>query len=103
MAKKAVSVTLDESNLVWLKGLTERSGARSLSETIDRLIATARESGNAAAKATRSVVGTIDIAAADPNLDHADLVLGQLFAKSLSRPMLVRETRSSYGGRRRRG
>lgn len=103
MAKKAVSVTLDESNLVWLKGLTERSGVRSLSETIDRLISAARERGDTPATATRSVVGTIDIAAADPNLDHADLALGQLFAKSLSRPLLVREPRSSYGGRRRRG
>ena len=103
MSKKAVSVTLDESNLLWLKGLTERSGARSLSDTIDRLIATARESGDAAANAARSVMGTIDIAAFDPELHHADLALDQLFAKSLSRPMLAKETRSPDGGRRRRG
>jgi hypothetical protein len=94
MPKRALSVTLDESNLVWLKGLTQRSGARSLSETLDRLVTAAREDGAAARGAAQSVVGTIDISAADPSLDEADDALRDLFARSLARPMLAKEPRA---------
>jgi hypothetical protein len=102
MSKKAVSVTLDESNLVWLRGLTARSGARSLSETLDQLVTSAREGGAPAAKVARSVVGTIDVPAADAALDHADDAVRDLFARSLSRPLLVREARTSYSPTHRR-
>jgi hypothetical protein len=100
MAKKPVSLTLDESNLVWLRGLTARSAARSLSETVDRLVTSARERG-VAAKAARSVVGTIGIPAADPALDHADAALRDLFARSLMRPMLAQDARTPSASRRR--
>jgi hypothetical protein len=103
MAKKPVSLTLDESNLVWLRGLTARSAARSLSETVDRLITSARARG-VAAKATQSVVGTIGIPAADPALDHADATLRDLCARSLIRTMLAQDPRTPIAsGRRRRG
>jgi len=101
MPKRAVSLTLDEGNLLWLKGLTERSGARSVSETVDRLIASAREGGVASTAAAQSVVGTIDIAAADPNLEQADAAMQELFARSLSRPFLVKEERASSRSSRR--
>lgn len=101
MSKKAVSLTLDEANLLWLKGLTERSGARSVSETVDRLITSARESGVAATASARSVVATIDIADTDPGLEQADAATRELFARSLSRPFLVKEERTSYRPSRR--
>lgn len=100
--KKPVSVTLDEANLVWLRGVTQRTGARSLSETLDRLITSAREGHVPGAHAARSVVGTIDIAAADPALQQADDEVRDLFARSLARPFLVKETRSTYRVKRSR-
>jgi hypothetical protein len=103
MPKKPVSITLDEDNLVWLNGVTERSGARSLSETIDRLITTARQSGASAGR-PRSVVGTLDIAAIDPQLEGADEALRSVFAESMTRPFLVKEERvRDRSARRRRG
>src|SRR5262245_22709797 len=103
MARKPISITLDESNLVWLKGLTERSGARSISETLNRLVTSARESPSAA-KAARSVAGTIDISPGDPQLADADDAVRDLFARSLARPFLVKEERSSLApSRKRRG
>jgi len=104
MAKRPVSLTIDESNLVWVRGVAERSGARSLSEAVDRLITAARESGGVAAADARSVVGTIDISATDAALDGADQAMRDLFAQSMSRPMLARDARvSSTPKRRRRG
>ena len=102
MAKRPVSVTLEESNLVWLKGLTERSGARSLSETLDRLVTRTREGGTAGARGARSIVGTIDIPPGDAALTEADDEVRELFARSLSRPIVARETRASRSTRRRR-
>jgi len=101
MPRKAVSLTIEESNLVWLRGVTARSGVRSLSETVDRLITAARERGGAAA-AARSVVGTIDIAATDPALDEADDALRTLFARSLARSAAGGTAPGRTAGRRRR-
>lgn len=101
MPKRPVSLTIEESNLVWLRGVTERSGARSLSETVDRLITSARETGGVAAAAARSVVGTIDISATDAALDEADLAIRDLFARSLSRPMFARDARGALTSKRR--
>jgi hypothetical protein len=104
MPKRPVSLTLEDSNLVWLRGVTARSGGRSLSETVDRLITSAREAGGAAAAASRSVAGTIDISASDAALDGADVAITALFAQSLSRPMLVADARASFTRKRpRRG
>ena len=104
MPKKPVSVTLDEANLVWLRGLTERTGARSLSATLDHLLTSARQSGAPGAHASRSVVGTIDIAAADPALEQADEAVRDLFARSLARPFVAKETRAVHRLKRpRRG
>ena len=103
MPKKAVSLTLDESNLVWLRGVSARSGARSLSETVDHIVSAARESGDAHPQSIRSVVGTIDINEGDPLLEVADAVVGGLFERSLARPFPVKERKAAYGAKRRSG
>jgi hypothetical protein len=89
MPKRSVSVTLDEGNLLWLRG--RGYGRGNLSAALDGLIAAARASGVGAPAASRTVVGTIDLAADDPGLEKADATVRDLFARSLSRPMVVRE------------
>ena len=70
MSKKAVSVTLESDNLLWLKGRAGAAGVRSMSEFLDRLISEARAAG--AHHPVRSVVGTIDVDPNDPWLEQAD-------------------------------
>ena len=94
MPKKAVSLTLDEANLLWLKGRAYGQG--NLSAAVDDLIAAARAGRLGTPPAVRSVVGTIDIAADDPRLEHADREMRDLFAASLSRPLGVSEPHTAY-------
>ena len=94
MPKKPVSLTLEESNLLWLKG---RSYGRNLSAAVDALIAEARAGRLGTPAPARSVIGTIDVAADDPMLDGADAAVHALFAASLARPVVFREDRSAYG------
>ena len=82
MRKRAISVTLEPDNLVWLSGRA-RAASRSISATLDGLIAAARRSG--VAGAAHSVVGTVEIAADDPDLTGADAVLRSLVGASLAR------------------
>jgi hypothetical protein len=91
MAKRAISVTLERDNLVWLSGRA-RAASRSISETLDGLIAAARRSG--VAGVTHSVVGTVEIAADDPDLSGADAVVRSLVGASLARE------KASHGWRR---
>src|SRR5205823_14392502 len=98
MAKSAISVTLETDNLTWLKGRAGAAGLRSVSELLDQLVSSARNSGTAGP--SKSVVGTIDVAADDPALLHADEAVSALFAASLRRPLLVREAPAEYGRRR---
>jgi hypothetical protein len=108
MSKRAVSLTLSEDNLLWLKGRA-RHGRGTLSGAIDRLISEARAGGRGSPGPTRSVVGTIDLAADDPRLERADRTVHDLFAASLARPSLARASRGPYDVRaagrrgRRRG
>src|SRR5438128_2301668 len=97
--KKAISVTLDADNLVWLRARAGVVGHRSVSELLDQIVADARTHG--AGGTIRSVVGTIDIASADPSLEQADAVVRDLFDASLTRPMVVRETGPTYGSPKR--
>ncbi len=94
MPKKAVSLTLDESNLLWLKG--RGYGHGNLSAAVDDLITAARAGQLGVPAAARSVVGTIDLAADDPGLEGADRTVRDLFAASLARPFRVSEARASY-------
>jgi hypothetical protein len=93
MAKKAVSLTLDEANLLWLRG--RGYGRGNLSAAVDDLITAARAGGLGVAAPTRSVVGTIDLPSDDPGLERADAAVRALFAESLARSLLVRETRTT--------
>ena len=95
MPKKPVSLTLEESNLLWLKGRVYGRG--NLSAAVDALIAEARAGRLGSPAPVRSVVGTIDLPADDPTLDRADAAVRDLFAASLARPFVARETRSTYG------
>ena len=95
MNKRAISVTLDADNLIWLKARAGAAGLRSVSELIDRLVTQARTSGTAGP--VRSVVGTIDIDAGDPSLEQADSAVRAMFDASLRRPMTVREVSPPYG------
>jgi hypothetical protein len=45
MPKKGISVTLQDDNLLWLKGRTVAVKGRSLSETLDDLVTAARTGG----------------------------------------------------------
>lgn len=95
MPKQAVSVTLDASNVTWLKGRIGPSGARSMSDLLDQIVRAARE-GRHSGPST-SVVGTIDIDGADPELTGADDAVRQLVARSLARPVVVRERTARFG------
>ena len=89
---------MDEGNLLWLRSRTIATKSGSLSETLDDLVTHARTSGATPPGEIRSVVGTIDIADSDPDLDRADDYIRTLVDTSLTSPFLVRET--PPGGKR---
>lgn len=96
MARRAVSVTLDEGNLLWLRGRARVDADGNLSEVIDRLVTKAR-TGSEEPQPIRSVVGTVRIPADDPDLSKAKAAVRALFEESLSRPLYVRETAEPFG------
>ena len=103
MPKQPISVTLEEANLLWLRGRAARARRRSLSQALDDVVTEMRLGGVAGER--RSVAGTIDISADDPDLSGADVYLRSLYETSLARPMVVREEAHPYGsaaGRRRK-
>jgi hypothetical protein len=97
MPKQPLSVTLDQDNLLWLRGLTTRGKRKSLSDALDAIVTEARRAGGENGP-PRSVVGTVDIPADDADLAGADAHVGTLFAASLARPIVAREPRSTFGG-----
>ena len=94
MPKAPISVTLDLDNLLWLKAQTASGKRRSVSDTLDALITAAR-TGAYGATASRSVVGTVDIAADDPGLDRADAYVRSAIEDSLARGLAVQESRAT--------
>jgi hypothetical protein len=92
MPRKAVSLTLDAANLLWLRG----RGYGNLSAAVDGLITAARAGRLGVPPAARNIVGTIDLAADDPLLDQADTDVRAIFAASLARPLRVVESRASH-------
>ncbi len=98
-------MTLSDDNLLWLKARTQAAKARSLSETLDGLVTDARLAGRIPDALVRSVVGSVDVADDDPNLEQADSYIRDLFSSSAGRPVLARERRARYSasprGRRR--
>lgn len=95
MAKTAISLTIEQTNLLWLKGRARIVSGGSLSEAIDQLIGEARAGKLGRATASRSVVGTIDLPDADELAVGRNLLAG-LFAESLSRPLFVHEDAPGY-------
>jgi len=85
MNKQAISVTLDPENLLWLRAKAKSSRSRSVSQTLDRIIASARSGRLASPETVRSVVGTVKIAPADPALLKADAFVRRLFRSSLGK------------------
>lgn len=102
MPKTAVSVTLERDNLLWLKTQTAAAGARSVSDTLDRLITAARAAGHVRPDSIRSVVGTIDLGD-DPALEHADEYVRAVVARSVRRTMKTIRQTGSPARRARRG
>lgn len=84
MSKRALSVTLDPENILWLKARARGARSRSVSETLDRLLLEAR-AGRVSGFQARSVKGTIRIDMADPDLARADDAVRRLMASSLLR------------------
>src|SRR5262245_49335393 len=98
MAKVAISLTLGEENLLWLKGRATKDGD-SLSGVIDAIVSQARTGRLASPAPSRSIVGTIDLPAGDPRLERADEAIQELFRVSLTRPLMAREAPVQYGTR----
>jgi hypothetical protein len=99
--KKAVSITLGDENLLWLKGQAAATTGGNVSEVIDRLVRQARTKGTADV-VVRSVVGTIDLPS-DADLEDAGTGVRDLFERSLRRPLRVREQAPRTKTRARRG
>jgi hypothetical protein len=96
MARRAISITLEIDNVMWLKGRAGRVG-ESVSEVVDQLVTAARQ--GAPAGQARSVAGTIDIDSTDPLLERADAALQAAFDASLGRPLVMREGKARYHAR----
>ena len=96
MARRAISITLDVDNVMWLKGRAGVAG-ESVSEVVDQIVTAARQ--GVPAGAPRSIAGTIDIDSSDPLLERADAALQAAFNLSLGRPMMVRESKAAYQAR----
>lgn len=90
--KKPVSLTLEETNLLWLKGRARVLAGGSLSAAVDQLIDEARAGRLGAAEPPRSVVGTIDLPD-EAVLQKAGEELRGVFDASLARTFFVHESR----------
>jgi hypothetical protein len=87
MPKVAVSVTLGDANVLWLKSRTMTRKGRSVSETLDELVTAARTTGVTTLRGMTSVVGTIDIATFDPDLATADAYINTLMGSARAQPL----------------
>lgn len=88
MAKRPISLTIEETNLLWLKGRARVAAGGSVSEAVDQLVAEARSGRWGRTGPSRSVVGTIDLAG-DPLLADADAAIRAVFAGSLARSIVA--------------
>ena len=98
--KKALSVTVEQDNLLWLKAQAAATSRGSVSEILDRLVTEARAQGRTETAAIKSVRGTIDVPGDDLDLEKADAYVRGLFERSAARPMLVRERPPARKGKR---
>ena len=84
-----MSVTLDEANVLWLKGRARISGGN-VSEALDQLITKARRGQSGPQPAATSLVGMIDLSD-DPDLLKADAAVREWFEEYLAKPFLLNE------------
>jgi len=89
--RKAISITISQDNLLWLRGQAAQTTRGSVSELLDRMVGEARASGWTEPAAVRSVSGSIDLPDDDPDLAGADGYIRSMFAASAQQPMLVQE------------
>ncbi len=104
MAKQPISLTIEESNLLWLKGRARVVAGGSVSAAVDQLVAEARAGRLGGSEPARSVVGTIDLAE-DPLLAGADAAVRAGFTDSLTRSIggsLERAPRSTTAASRKK-
>ena len=103
MPKKALSVTLDHANVVWLKGRARLAGGN-LSDALDKLVTHARTGRGAILGTNTSVVGMVDLSD-DPSLTKADAAVRDGLAEYLSRQFEVHEDppRPARSGGKKRG
>ena len=76
---------------MWLKGQAAVRTGGNVSEMVNALVHDARTAGRTDPAAIRSVAGTIDLPD-DEALAEAGAYVQTLFDRSLTRPMLVKET-----------
>ena len=95
MAKTAISLTIQQTNLLWLKGRARVVAGGSLSEAVDQLITEARAGRLGRHDPPRSVVGTIDLPD-DLAFETAAHGMTTLFETSLARPIFVHEDAPGY-------
>ena len=97
MPKRAVSVTLDVDNLIWLRA--QAGAGRNVSRIVNELVSEARAVGRRFGAATRSVAGTVDLRGYDPTA--ADRELRAIFNGALRGPSAPPGRRARSGARRR--
>ena len=95
MAKTAISLTLEQTNLLWLKGRARVVAGGSLSAAVDQLITEARAGRLGQSDPPRSVIGTIDVPDDSALLAGKDAMMA-LFTGSLARPIFVHERPAGY-------
>jgi hypothetical protein len=93
MAKRPISLTIEETNLLWLKGRARLVAGGSVSAAVDQLVAGARAGRLGGTEPSRSVAGTIDLAQ-DPLLTNADAAIRAIFAGSLARSIVAPEVKT---------
>lgn len=84
-----MSVTLDESNVLWLKGRARISGGN-VSDALDKLVTNARMGKGPGLGSPISVKGMVDLTD-DPLLEKADGVVRAWFDDYLAKPFEVHE------------
>jgi hypothetical protein len=89
MPKKALSVTLDQANVAWLRGRARLAGGN-LSDALDKLVTHARTGRGALVCTNTSVVGMVDLVD-DPTLAKADAAVRDGFADYVSRQFMLHE------------
>jgi hypothetical protein len=102
MTKKAISLTLQTENLLWLHAQSIRSG-RSASDVLDAVIRQARGATALETTPAPSIAGSIRIDDRDPELLGADTALRRLFEGSLHRSRAPEQGRAAPRRKQRHG